>query len=197
MPAAIGSITSAVSSRARYNARMASPLRFRRAQASDIPALLALVHRAYRGEASRAGWTTEADLLDGQRTNAGELHALSAGAEGTRIILGSTDDVPVASMLFAPEIAHVYLGMIAVCPARQAEGLGRQLLAEAERITRHERLPPRLRLSVIAQRDELIAWYVRRGFRPTGERAPFPYGEPSFGLPRRPDLYFVIFEKAI
>src|SRR4051794_13241714 len=42
---------------------------FREAGPADLGAIVALVESAYRGESSRAGWTTEADLLDGQRTD--------------------------------------------------------------------------------------------------------------------------------
>ena len=47
----------------------------RHATEADIPDLLQLVTAAYRGEASRAGWTTEADLLDGNRIDAEALRA--------------------------------------------------------------------------------------------------------------------------
>jgi hypothetical protein len=43
-------------------------------------------------------------------------------------------------------------------------------------------------MTVITLRPELLAFYERRGFRRTGETVPFPYGDPRFGLPRRPDL---------
>jgi ribosomal protein S18 acetylase RimI-like enzyme len=176
---------------------MALALRFRCALAGDIPALLELVQSAYRGEASRAGWTSEADLLDGQRTDADELRAIVSAVDGTRIVLACTDQAPLGSMLLKPAADHVYLGMIAVSPGLQGHGLGRALLAEAERITRSDGLPLRLRMTVIAQRSELIAWYVRRGYQVTGERSPFPYGEPRFGLPRRPDLCFETLEKLL
>jgi ribosomal protein S18 acetylase RimI-like enzyme len=178
--------------------RVPAVLTFRRAQPSDVPAIVALVESAYRGEASRAGWTTEADLLDGQRTDAAEVSALiGRETEGTRLILGHAADELVCSALLAREGDAAYLGMIAVRPGRQGLGIGAALLAEAERVVRAEQLGTRLRMSVIAQRHELIAWYERRGFRQSGATEPFPYGDPRFGLPRRPDLYFRILVKEL
>ena len=52
-----------------------------------------------------------------------------------------------------------------------------------------------LRMTVIDVRDELIAWYERRGYRRTGIRKPFPYGDTRFGVPRRDDLRFEVLEK--
>ena len=90
-----------------------------------------------------------------------------------------------------------YVGMVSVEPTRQRDGLGRLLLTEAERVIRDELGLDRARMTVIGQRSELIAWYGRRGYLPTGEREPFPYGEPRNGLPRRPDLYFEVLQKPL
>jgi ribosomal protein S18 acetylase RimI-like enzyme len=177
---------------------MHAVLAFRRAELRDVHAIVALVESAYRGEASRAGWTTEADLLDGQRTDAREVSALiDEHANGTRIILGHAADELVCSALLARQPDAAHLGMIAVRPGRQGLGIGAALLTEAERIVRAEQLGTSLRMSVIAQRRELLAWYRRRGFQPTGATEPFPYGDPRFGLPRRPDLYFHILAKQL
>lgn len=85
---------------------------------------------------------------------------------------------------------HSYFGMFAVSPTRQGGGLGRELLAEAERFALREWGAGELRMTVITQREDLIAWYQRRGYTRTGELTPFPYGDERFGLPRRPDLAF-------
>ncbi len=52
-----------------------------------------------------------------------------------------------------------------------------------------------LEMTVIAQRADLIAWYERLGFRGTGERRPFPYGDDRFGIPQRDDLEFVVLRR--
>ena len=169
---------------------------FRHATRADVDAVVALVERAYRGEASRRGWTTEADLLGGQRTDAHEVE-LVVDARDARIVLAERDGALCGSVLLKLERDAVYVGMFAIEPALQAQGLGRALLAEVERIVRAESLAQRLRMSVIGQRSELIAWYERRGYRRTGRRERFPYGQPRFGLPRRDDLYLEVLEKPL
>jgi ribosomal protein S18 acetylase RimI-like enzyme len=169
---------------------------FRFASSADARAVVELVERAYRGEASRAGWTTEADLLAGQRTDLDEVSSLIA-ARDTRILLAERTEVLVGSVLVAlePDAEAAYVGMVAVEPGLQAAGIGRALLGEVERIVYAERPGATLRMTVIAQRHALIAWYERRGYVRTGERAAFPYGQPRFGLPLRDDLYFEVLQK--
>lgn len=167
----------------------------RRATEDDVPAIVALVERAYRGEPSRAGWTTEADLLDGQRTDPHEVSELLGNARA-EVLLGLEGERVVACCALTDEGDALYFGMFAVEPALQGSGWGGAMLAETERRARSKRLPL-VRMTVIAQRAELIAWYERKGFRATGEIAPFPYGNPRFGLPKRDDLYFVVLEKPL
>lgn len=176
---------------------MSSPeaLSFRRAIPADVPAIVALVERAYRGEASRAGWTTEADLLDGQRTDPREVEALVDGPR-SHLLLAESRGALVGSAALTDEGDALYFGMFAVEPTQQGGGVGKALLLEAERIARAMQRP-RVRMTVIAQRHELIAWYARRGYAPTGQIATFPYGEERFGHPKRDDLYFVVLEKGL
>jgi ribosomal protein S18 acetylase RimI-like enzyme len=88
-----------------------------------------------------------------------------------------------------------YFGMFAVDPELQGGGLGKTVLAEAERIAREQWQCGAMRMTVIEQRAELIAWYERRGYRRTGEYQPFPYGDERFGIPRRDDLRFEVLLK--
>lgn len=170
--------------------------RFRDATRRDADAVVALVQRAYRGEASRAGWTTEADLLAGQRTDVEEVSAL-IGAPRARIVLAEQGERLVGSLRWALDDARscAQLGMFAVEPELQAGGIGRALLHEVEARVAAVAPHAAIRMTVIAQRHALIAWYERRGYARTGERAPFPYGQPRFGLPLRDDLYFEVLEK--
>jgi ribosomal protein S18 acetylase RimI-like enzyme len=159
--------------------------------------IVALVESAYRGEASRAGWTTEAHLLDGQRTDAGGVLA-TIGHPRERIILAFDGDALVGSVLLRDEGGgSAYVGMLAVRPLLQARGTGRALLAEAERIAASDLGATTMRMTVIPLRTELVAWYERQGYRATGEQEPFPYGDERFGRPRRDDLYFVVLKKAL
>lgn len=163
----------------------------RRATAEDIPRLLDLVESAYRGERSRRGWTTEADLLDGQRTDASMLAELIEGEAQTILLIERRAELLACAHL-RREGETAWFGLFAVSPPWQRSGFGGVLLQAAELFAR-ERLGCRLlKMKVISLRRELIAWYERRGYRLTGERAPFPYGDERFGRPRRADLEFVV-----
>ena len=169
-------------------------LHYRDATVDDIPALVRLVTSAYRGEASRAGWTTEADLLDGERIDPAVLRA-DIERPRSRVLVAERDGVPVACAHVAVEGDAGYFGMFAVRPDLQGGGMGHALLAEAERVVRDEWALPTLRMTVIDARGELIAWYERRGYHRTGIVKPFPYGDTRFGIPRRDDLRFEVLEK--
>lgn len=167
---------------------------FRPAVAADVPVIVALVESAYRGESGLRGWTTESHLLDGQRTDAADVGALIARAD-SRVLLVERNGQLKASCHVERQGANGYFGMFAVAPDEQGSGLGKHVLAEAERIARDEWHCRAMRMTVIVQREELIAWYERRGYRRTGEYQPFPYGDERFGVPRRDDLRFEVLLK--
>jgi len=172
-------------------------LSFRAAQTADIPALIALVESAYRGDASRAGWTTEADMLDGQRIDAESLQKTLA-APDNRILLAEKDGELLACCHIEKQANNAgYFGMFSVVPGLQGRGIGKQVLAECERIAREDWRLPAMRMTVIDIRDELIAFYERRGYRRTGILKPFPYGDARFGKPLRDDLRFEVLEKTL
>jgi ribosomal protein S18 acetylase RimI-like enzyme len=175
---------------------MTVDLAFRAAAGADIPAILDLVQSAYRGEASRAGWTTEADLLDGQRTDAEGIAEL-IGKPGSLILLAEEAGALVACIQLERMGHAAYFGMFSVRPTLQAKGIGRAVLDESERRAREEWGATEMRMTVISLRRELIAWYERRGYRQTGQQQPFPYGDARFGLPRRDDLCFAWFSKPL
>lgn len=167
---------------------------FRYARGTDCVAIVALVESAYRGETSRMGWTTEADLLGGQRTDAEDIAGVLAEPEA-RLLLATEGDTILGTVLLRREPGGLYLGMLAVQPRLQSMGLGRRLLAEAEARGRQEFGARRARMTVIEQRGDLIAWYERRGYARTGQTEPFPYDNPRFGMPKREDLRFVVLAK--
>lgn len=173
-----------------------APLQFRAATPDDVPAVVALVESAYRGEASRAGWTTEADLLDGRRTGPDDVGAVIARPL-SRLLLAERGGALVACAHVAVEDGAGYFGMFSVVPGLQGGGIGHAVLAEAERVARAEFGMAMMRMTVIDVREELIAWYERRGYRRTGLKKPFPYGDARFGLPRRDDLRFEVLEKPL
>ena len=171
-------------------------LRFRDATDADVPALVALVTSAYRGDASRAGWTTEADFLDGERIDPAVLRADMARAR-SRVLLAEDGNGLAACAHILDEAGAGYFGMFAVDPKLQGGGVGDVVLREAERVAREEWKLPAMRMTVIDVRDSLIAFYERRGYVRTGIKKPFPYGDARFGIPKRGDLRFELLEKAL
>lgn len=183
-----------------------TPLKFRDAGIDDIPALVALVTSAYRGDVSRQGWTTEADFLDGNRIDPDVLRH-DIGRPRSRVLIAQPSSAtahgegaePGSDMLACAHISEEdgagYFGMFSVQPGLQGGGVGKALLGESERVVRDEWRLPSMRMTVIDIREELIAFYERRGYRRTGIYKPFPYGDARYGTPRRDDLRFEVLEK--
>jgi ribosomal protein S18 acetylase RimI-like enzyme len=171
-------------------------LHFRAATPADLDAIVALVTSAYRGDSSRAGWTTEADFLDGNRIDA-EVLRTDIERPRSRVLLAERGGELLACAHVSQEDSAGYFGMFSVVPGLQGGGIGKQVLAECERIARDEWRLPAMRMTVIDIRNELIAFYERRGYRRTGILKPFPYGDERFGLPRRDDLRFEVLEKVL
>jgi ribosomal protein S18 acetylase RimI-like enzyme len=166
---------------------------------AEIDAIVALVNSGYRGESSRAGWTTEADFLGGQRTDADTLRAELAERPGALLlVLRDAADGPLLSCVrLEPETEDAWhLGMLTVDPRLQNRKLGRTILEEAERFIA-ARGATTMRMHVIAVRDTLLEWYERRGYVRTGGTKEFPYGDPRFGESRGEDLTLLELEKPL
>ncbi|MBJ6627410.1 GNAT family N-acetyltransferase [Streptomyces sp. I4(2020)] len=171
-------------------------LTFRDATDADVDALVELIESAYRGESSRTGWTTEADILHGQRTDR-EAVLEVVEAPDSRLLTVEREGRIVACCQLEHRGEHAYFGMFAVSPALQGAGLGRTVIAEAERQAREGWDVTEMHMTVITVREDLIAWYERRGYRRTGKTAPFPYGDERFGVPQRGDLEFELLVKEL
>ncbi|WP_314173520.1 GNAT family N-acetyltransferase [Streptomyces winkii] len=169
---------------------------FRIAAHDDIDALVALLESAYRGDSSRAGWTTEADLLEGQRTDPEGVGAVVAGSGSIMLAVERAGSL-VACCQLERRGEAAYFGMFAVRPELQGAGLGKAVLAEAERTVAAEWGSREMHMTVIRQREDLIAWYERRGYTRTGKLTPFPYGDERFGIPQREDLAFELLVKTL
>ena len=162
-------------------------LLFRYAVAADTPAVAALIERAYRGPEAAKGWTNEANLLTGPRTDESEIAGLIADPE-SRFVLGEVGGDLRCCALVQKDGENAYFGMFSVDPGAQAQGMGKKLLAACEKAARAEWKSRALEMVVINLREDLIAWYERRGYSRTGNREPFPFDEAPGALRRDFDL---------
>ncbi len=160
----------------------------------DAKELNALVNSAYRGDESRQGWTTEADLLDGTRIDEAALRELLEKPD-TVILKFTEEEKIIGCVELRHEKEKLYLGMLSVSPTAQGKGIGKKLLAAAEVHARSKNIPS-IFMTVIAVRKELIDWYVRHGYQLTGERKPFVVPDERWGIPKQ-KLEFVVLEKKL
>ena len=166
----------------------------KKAIVADTTELTALINGAYRGESSKAGWTSEAHLLEGTRID--ELTMLSYLQDENITILKYVGDNEIIKgcVYLEQKEGKLYLGMLTVSPLVQAKGIGRQLLKEAEHYAKKNDCPA-VFMTVISSRQELVDWYIRRGYHATGEIRQFPMHE-KFGVIKQPfDL--MVMEKQI
>ncbi|WP_327312878.1 GNAT family N-acetyltransferase [Streptomyces sp. NBC_01235] len=177
-------------------ATAATEFTFRDATDADVDALVALIESAYRGDSSRAGWTTEADILQGRRTDPDGVLAVIKG-QNSRLLTVERDGRIIACCQLEHRGDHAYFGMFAVSPTVQGAGLGKVVMAQAERQAREDWGVTEMHMTVISVREDLIAWYERRGYRRTGRMSPFPYGDERFGIPQRDDLQFELLVKPL
>lgn len=173
-----------------------SSIIFRQANHADIPSIVCLVESAYRGDASRVGWTTEANILEGQRIDVEGVRT-ALDAPNSIILLAKKAGKLMACCHLEKKTTAAYFGMFSVNPASQGTGIGKAVLAEAERLAKSLWQCQRMEMTVIDIRDELIAFYIRHGYHRTGKHLPFPYGDERFGIPLRDDLRFEVLEKQL
>ncbi|SDA29332.1 GNAT family N-acetyltransferase [Sphingomonas sp. NFR15] len=162
----------------------------RTAVPADLPNLHPVIERAYRGDAARAGWTHEADLLDGARIDRAALAAIVADP-AARLLVAVDGGEPIGCVQVSDHGgATAYLGLLCIEPLRQAAGLGRRLIAAAETTARDTFGAHRIEMTVIENRTELIAYYERRGYARTGERRDFP-------IAVQPPLFMTVLAKPL
>ncbi len=163
-----------------------------KATINDVSELNILVNSAYRGETSKKGWTTEANILGGIRISEKELLLLISKPENAIFKLIERGII-LACVLLIEKKDKLYLGMLTVNPELQNSGMGKKLLHFAENYAMDLDLRS-IEMTVISVRNELIAWYKRHGYNDSGKRQPFPMENPEFGLPKQ-NLEFIIMEK--
>ena len=170
------------------------PFEITKASDTDAAPIATLVNSAYRGDSSRAGWTTEADLLDGTRTDAAAIADIIRRPGYT--ILKYTEQGKILGCVELHQDRHrLYLGMLTVSPQLQGKGIGKMLMQAAETHSRALGCTS-VFMTVISVRKELIDWYQRHGYQPTGERKPFAFNDPRFGQLKQP-LEFIVLEKPL
>lgn len=161
----------------------------------DIPVIVNLANSAYRGETSKKGWTTEAHLLEGNlRTDIAGVTAMMNDANAVFLTYTNAANEIAGCVYLKKNNSKLYLGLLSVSPEQQAGGIGKQLLKAAE-LHAKEKNCNVIYMTVISARTELIAWYVRHGYKPTGETEPFPTDN-RFGVPTQ-HLEFIVLEKEI
>lgn len=164
---------------------------------ADVPDIVALMNRSYRGAGGDAGWTSEVGYIDGERTSEALLREEMAAKPDGKVLVWRALGVIQACVWVEPLGKNAwYLGSLTVDPRLQNSGVGRQLLAASETWVRQQG-GTEISMTVVQVRESLIAWYGRRGYHPTGETEPFPYDDARFGVPRRDDLHFVVLRKEL
>jgi ribosomal protein S18 acetylase RimI-like enzyme len=166
----------------------------RLATALDLPQLHPLIERGYRGDSARLGWTHEADLVAGDRTDIPTLQAI-IDDPAQRLIVALDGAGRDARVIGCVVIAHrggglAYLGMLCVDPVLQGGGIGRMLVAAAENMARESFRARTIEMTVIDARSELITWYRRLGYDRSGETRDFP-------IPLTPPLYMTVLVKPL
>jgi len=157
----------------------------------DVASIVDLVNRAYRPTPGEAGWTHEAHLVSGARTDAAQVEALIA-ASGSVVLVGRDHARVVACVHVEAGEGGAHLGMLAVDPVSQGQGLGTRLLEFAEDHAREAHRANRFLISVVSRRAEFVHFYLRRGYRETGRVLGFP---DYAGVPKEQDLELVELEK--
>ena len=161
----------------------------------DIPELVALINSAYRGEDSKKGWTTEADIIQGTLRIDEPALAELMNLKYARFLKYVNERGRIDGCVYIEKKGEsMYLGILSVSPAEQAKGIGRQLMKEAQ-IHAQEMSCTRIFMRVISIREELIIWYEKQGYHKTELREPFPR-DTGFGIPVLP-VEFMIMEKRI
>lgn len=168
--------------------------KIRVATEKDIPLLDVLVNSAYRGNSSRKGWTTEADLLEGIRTDPEALRNIIQETSSVILLYIGVQDRMNGCVYLKKQGSQLYLGMLTVSPLLQKNGIGKQLLLTAENYAKQSGCRS-IVMTVISIRTELINWYQRRGYLPNGKTMPFT-ADTRFGIPKQP-LHFIEMEKQL
>ncbi|MCL2636478.1 MAG: GNAT family N-acetyltransferase [Betaproteobacteria bacterium] len=170
------------------------PLEFRVAGIADAEEITALVNEAYRPSAPNAGWTHETKLVSGDRTTVQQVLSLLHPQSAILLLCVAAKIVACVHVQGDPS-GTAYIGMLATDPKRQAQGLGKQMLGHAEAYAMAHFAASRFKMSVLSSRPELLAFYERRGYAPTGEVEDYPLSAGT-GRPLVADIHLLLLVKA-
>ena len=157
---------------------------------------MALIRSAFRGPESRAGWTSEADLVGGDRIDQAQIAAALSQPDSRLLVAERDGRLAGCCRVYARGEGTACLGSLAVDPQRQGAGIGRQLVGEAAALARTQLGCHTIEITVLEPQTVLRAWYERLGFAATGETRPFP-ADPVHARPLRGGLRFVVLERAL
>jgi ribosomal protein S18 acetylase RimI-like enzyme len=171
-----------------------SDMKIMAAGPADKPEIARLVNSAYRGTGAKTGWTHEAHLLDGNRTDEEGIAELQKEADGV-VLKCVNDEGSIAGCVYLQKQGdRLYLGLLSVSPDLQAKGIGKSLLRACDDYAKRTGCQS-VFMTVISLRTELIEWYERHGYLRTGETRAFHHGV-KFGI-KKQALELVVLEKRL
>jgi ribosomal protein S18 acetylase RimI-like enzyme len=132
-------------------------IRVRVAKAADRPRLIPLINAAFAVET----------FIEGPRTDDKRLAAVMK--QGNILVAEDKSAHLAASVYVELRGARGYVGMLAVDPRLQGNGLGRKMMAAAEEWIRRQGCKA-VELTVLNLRRELPPFYRRLGYVETGKR---------------------------
>lgn len=160
----------------------------------DVEEICNLVNLCYRGEASKKGWTTEANMLTGIRVSTEEISDIIRKHDSF-IFKFTQNNIIISTVLLEIHDNQLYLGMLCVDPNLQNNGTGKKMLKFATDFAIKNN-KNKIIMTVISERESLIKWYNRHGYIDNGKREPFPASH-NKDVISGTKLEFVVLEKTI
>ncbi|MCB1984401.1 MAG: GNAT family N-acetyltransferase [Burkholderiales bacterium] len=164
----------------------------KKATLDHCPDICDLVNLTYRGN---TGWTRETHIIGGDRTNLGEI-TTAMTKSGARFYVVYLEQLLATCIYLSREQHHAYIGFFAVHPGLQGRGIGKHVLQQAETIAKQQMTATKIRMFVVSQRPELIAFYQRRGYQRIGGTEAYPL-QLKIGIPKVAGLTIEFLEKQL
>jgi len=167
---------------------------FRFALKSDAEEISRLVNCAYRPKLNNHGWTHEAELISGDRINAKQVEKLLCPQ--SLILVACLSEKIIACVHIENSADHVYIGMLACEPNYQGQGIGKEMLFQAEQYSLIHFKSKSFKMKILSSRPELFDFYQRRGYKLSGEFEEF-YSNEGVGFALVTGLKILGLEKNI